>query len=175
MKNLIYSLLLIVSATTVVAKPYIGASIGYLIDFEEAVVSGHVGYNLAAGTGATHGIEIEVSGAGSKDDIAKFSFAPIMANYRLALPISDRFDFFGGLGLGLSKVRISGRGFASGLRDSGSAFTAQAFGGLAFNVTPKASLTVGLRHLRIGEAKLLGIKDTVGDDTSVEAGIRIRF
>lgn len=175
MKNLIYSLLLIVSATTVVAKPYVGASIGYLIDAEESIVSGHVGYNLAAGTGATHGIELEVGETSFREQIFKASITPIMANYRFVAPFGDRFDFFGGLGLGLSQVRVSGRGIATGIRDSDSGFTAQAFGGVAFNVTPKVSFTASVRHFRIGDVKLFDVKDTLGDDTSVEAGIRIRF
>jgi opacity protein-like surface antigen len=175
MKHLICSLLLIASASFAVAKPYVGASFGYLIDSEESMISGHIGYNLASGTGATHGIELEVGETSFREEIFKASITPILANYRFAVPFGSRFDFFGGLGLGLSEVRVSGRGFATGIRDSDSGFTAQAFAGFAFNVTPKVSFTVGARHFRIGDVELFDVEDTLGDDTSIEAGIRIRF
>lgn len=175
MKNLICSLLLIVSASVAVAKPYVGASIGYLIDSEESMISGHVGYALPSGGNVTHGIELEVADTSFREEIFKASITPILANYRFSAPFSSRFDFFGGLGLGLSQVRVSGRNFATGIRDSDSGFTAQAFAGVAFNVTPAVSFTVGARHFRVGEVKLFDVEDTLGDETSIEAGIRIRF
>jgi len=82
-----------------------------------------------------------------------------------------KLGFYGGAGLGASRIEISGWG----LKDETWSFTAQAFAGLEYRATPAVSLTVGARYVWIDDATLVGITAEVGDDVAVEAGIRIRF
>lgn len=171
MKTLLCSLVLLTTATVSSAAFYAGGKVGYLVDTEEALFSAQLGYNLSKGSNASHQLEVEVAHVSEREFGLKLKLLPILANYRLDVPINNKFSLHAGLGLGLTKVKISGYGQS----DSDDAFTAQVFTGVSFQVTPKAALSVGVRYLDIGEAKLFTVKDDIGDDVAVELGVKFRF
>ena len=172
MKKLITFILLSAASSAFAASPYLGANIGYLVDNEDAYFTTRIGSVVAQANGLTHSAELELGYTTSTDYGFELELVPVMANYRITTNRdSSKVEYFGGGGLGVSRVKLNGWG----ADDATWAFAVQAFGGVEYKATPTVSLTLGLRYLWIGRAHLFNVKEDVGDDLSVEAGIRYRF
>lgn len=171
MKKLI-TLILLAAVTSANAElPYAGASVGYLIDSEEAYFAARIGVDVAQVHGLTHSVEVEVGLASLDESGAGLDLIPVMANYRLASVRERQVGFYAGAGLGTARLKASVFGFD----DSAWTFAAQAFGGVQYNVTPVMAITAGLRYIWVDDVDLYGSSIDVGDDVSVEVGVRFRF
>jgi opacity protein-like surface antigen len=173
MKKLLTVILLSAATSAFAASPYVGASAGYLIDSEDELFSVRIGAAVAQSAGLSHNIEGEVAFSSLSESGINLDLLPVMANYRLTGPVGTqtKLGFYAGAGLGATRVKLSGWGYD----DNSWAFAAQAFGGIAYNVSPKAALTVGARYLWIDDVTLGGISAEVGDDVALEVGIRFQF
>jgi opacity protein-like surface antigen len=172
MKRLLINILVLTAAVaTASAAPHLGVSAGYLIDSKESLVAARAGFEAFKSGTASHQIELEVGYTSDSEFNIDLDLVPILANYRITAPLSTKMDFFGGLGLGTTRTKLSG----FGLSDSGNAFTTQVFGGVAFNPSPKVAITAAARYLRIDDVELFGFKAKVGDDVSLELGLAFRF
>lgn len=173
MKKLLTVILLSAATSAFAASPYVGASAGYLVDSEDGLFSARIGMAVAQSSGLTHNLEGEIAFSSLSESGIKLDLLPVMANYRLTGPIGTqtKLGFYGGAGLGATRLKLSGRGF----RDNDWAFAAQAFGGITYNVTPKAAITAGARYLWIDDATLGGLTAEVGDDVALELGVRFQF
>jgi opacity protein-like surface antigen len=171
MKKLL-TLILLTAATSAYAElPYVGASVGYMIDMEEHFFAGRIGSEVAQKNGLSHGIEIEVGIVSPDDSGVSLDLVPVFANYRLASVDERKVGFYAGAGLGSARLKASYLGF----EDSSWTFAAQAFGGVEYKVTPKFSLTAGLRYIWIDDVDLFGVSIDADDDVAVEVGVRFRL
>ena len=59
--------------------------------------------------------------------------------------------------------------------DDARALTFQAFVGLNYKATPAATLHLGVKFIRIGEAEFDSFDIEIGNDTALTAGVSIRF
>jgi opacity protein-like surface antigen len=172
MKKLLTALLLSAATSAFGASYYTGGSVGYLVDSKDAYFTGRFGVDVAKTNTLVHSVEAEIGYTRDSDSGLKLDLVPVMVNYRLTAPLAQsKFSLYVGAGLGASQVKLSGWGY----HDNDWAFTFQTFAGVEYSVTPTVSLTAGGRYLNIGTASVGGIRGTVGDDGSLEAGIRIRF
>lgn len=151
--------------------PYAGASVGYLVDSEDAIFGVHGGANFYSHQGLTHGAELEVLYSTSSDYGVDVDIVPLLANYRLTLENDSRFVTSFGAGLGVTNTKIEYYSYS----DDDTAFTYQVFGSVGYKVTPKLAISATVRYLNIGEATLFNITDDVGDDTALELGVSYRF
>ena len=172
MKKLLTALLLSAATSAFGASYYTGGSVGYLVDSKDAYFTGRFGVDVAKTNTLTHSVEAEIGYSHDSDSGLKLDIVPVMANYRLTAPLAQsKFSLYAGAGLGATQVKLYGWGY----NENDWAFTFQAFVGAEYSVTPNVSLTAGTRYLNIGTASVGGIRAKVGDDDSLEAGIRIRF
>lgn len=153
------------------ATPYIGGSVGYLVDGEDPIYGGKFGVEFVQNNSISHSFEGELLYSTSKDYGVKFDVLPAMVNYRLGVPVSTRLYLNFGGGIGVSRVSIK----YYSIDDSDTAFTYQVLGTLGYHITRNVALEGNLRYLNIGTAKLAWIKGDVGDDTSLELGLKYRF
>ena len=171
MKKLITLILLSAASSAFAASPYIAASAGYLIDAEEEFFAVRIGSNIAVVDGLTHSIEGEIGYIGESEGGLSLDLVPVMGNYRItSQPAANNFSFYAGAGLGVSRLKLSGW-----VEDDDWSFTAQAFAGVEYKVTPALSLNLGARYIWLDDVSLGGVSIDLGDDVAIEAGIRFRF
>ena len=170
-KLILTSLFILGASVASAVVPYVEGSIGYLLDSERPLYSGRVGFEVANTNQISHNIEAEIAHTSERELGLRLKLLPIMANYRFVAPMGPQTEFFGGGGLGITRAKISGLG----LNASDEPFSAQAFVGMGYKITPTTSLTGAVRYLRIEKAEFFGFRDRVGDDFSLEVGVRCRF
>ena len=61
------------------------------------------------------------------------------------------------------------------VNDHDTAFTYQLFGSAGYKIDPHLALVAAVRYLNIGKAKIENVRTRVGDDTSLELGVRYGF
>jgi len=172
MKKLLSLVVLVTASSAFAANAYTGASVGYLLDSEEAYFAGHIGVEVGKSASLLHGLELEVGYASDNESGISGDIVPVLANYRLKVqPASNALGFYAGAGIGASYIYLSGYG----LSDSSWSFTAQGFAGLEYRAAPNVSLRAGARYLWIDDVKLFGYSAEVGDDVALEAGVSFRF
>lgn len=155
---------------------FFGLGADYLIDGEEEFYNGHVGYDF--GNGSSLFLESgwinqeENTPLGALD----LDIVPITLNYKYEWKFNDKFGAYVGLGAGAAnydlEVTVPFRGDAS---DSEWNFTAQAFAGLVYEVTPSFEIYGGARYIYLDDAQLFGITSDSIDDVAVGAGLRFNF
>jgi opacity protein-like surface antigen len=171
MKKLL-TLILLSAATTALAElPYVGASAGYMIDMEEHFFAGRIGSEVAHKNGLAHAIEIEVGLMSPDESGVSLDLVPVFANYRLSSVGERKVGYYAGAGLGSARLKVSYLGF----EDSSWTFAGQAFGGVEYRVTPKFSLTAGLRYIWLDDVTVFGVEIDEGDDLAIEVGVRFRL
>ena len=153
---------------------YLGAGVDYMIDSEEPFYNGHVGYDFGNGSS----LFLESGWLGQEDDSsfgllfgADVDIVPITINYKYEWMFTDSFGLYVGAGLGASNVDVS----VGPLSGDEWAFTAQAFAGLVYNVTPNFEIYGGARYIWIDDVELGGANIDDLDDVGVGAGIRFNF
>lgn len=172
MKTLLSSILaLALASSAVAASPYIGASVGYLIDGEEELISARLGFVVAESAQVNHGLELEVGYSGASESGVDLDVIPVFANYRGTLNTSEKISLQFGGGVGFSRVKASG----FGVNFSDTPFSAQAFAGVGFRTTERSSIDLGARYIWFDDVSIAGVNLGSSDDVAVELGFSIRF
>lgn len=154
---------------------YIGAGADYMFDAEEVFYNGHIGYDF--GNGGS--VFLESGWLGEDDRGANFLFpfgsdidiVPVTVNYKHEFMFTDSFGFYLGLGAGAANVDVTTGPFS----DDDWTFTAQAFAGVVYNVTPNFEIYAGARYIWLDDVDLGGASFDDLDDVGVGAGLRFNF
>lgn len=171
MKKLLSVILLSAATSAFAGTPYVGASVGYLIDGEEALFTARVGTDVAKTNGLVHSIEGEVGYTSDSDFGLKLEIIPVMANYRIAGPLGhSQVNFYSGAGAGFSRQKLTGL-----VNDDAWAFALQAFGGVEIKVAPSTSLSVGARYLWINKYTIANVGVDSSDDVAIEVGVHFHL
>ncbi|MBI3884386.1 MAG: outer membrane beta-barrel protein [Opitutae bacterium] len=150
----------------------VGATAGYLVDGKTGYYTAHIAHQFkSANPGIAHFAEFEIGYTHDSEGPASLDIVPVMVNYRAEFAPTGKFGAYLGAGAGASRVKINVFSFS----ESDSAFSYQGFAGLTYKATESTTLTLGARYLWIGDANLFGVAARVGDDVSLEAGVRIKF
>ena len=171
--NKLLTLILLSAATTAfAANPYVGASVGYLVDSEEPIFTARLGTDVAQVKGLTHSLEVEVSLVTETESGVTIDLVPAMMNYRFSGPISQgRSNFYFGGGAGFSRLKAHG----FGAKVSDWSFSFQAFAGIEHKLSPALTFVVGARYIWIDDFTISGIDIEAGDDVALEVGLRYQF
>lgn len=171
-------------AASAPAATIIAFEAGYLTDSKDSYLSTRIGFAVKADTSVSHQLELELGYSDQSETMsplgspitAKFKIMPLTLNYRAEFISANKLGYYLGGGVGTCRVKI---GFAGSgvpwISDSDSALALQAFTGINYKVSDTTNLHLGLKYLWIGEATLVGVKEDVGDDLAVMAGLSFRF
>jgi opacity protein-like surface antigen len=153
---------------------YLGGGVDYMIDAEEPFYNIHLGYDFGNGSS----LFLESGWLGEEEDpsflfpfAADLDIVPITINYKYEWMFTDAFGLYVGAGLGASNIDIS----AGPVGDDDWVFTAQAFAGLVYNVTPNFEIYAGARYVWLDDVSVFGANFDDLDDIGVGAGIRFNF
>lgn len=151
---------------------FIGGSVGYFVDAEEAYYTLHFGAKIAETGSVTHslfaeGLYTEVETLGVIDT----EIIPVTLNYKADFAISDAFSFYAGVGVGGAFIDSSVLGFS----DDSVELAAQVFAGLGYDVTDNFQIYGGARWLWVDDSSLGPVSVEVGDDVGAELGLRFKF
>lgn len=154
---------------------YIGAGADYMFDAGEVFYNGHIGYDFGNGSS----VFLESGWLGEDDRGGTFLFpfgsdidiVPVTLNYKHEFMFTDTFGLYLGLGAGAANVDVS----TFGLSDDDWAFTAQAFAGVVYNVTPTFELYAGARYVWLDDVGVGAATFDDLDDVGVGAGLRFNF
>ena len=153
---------------------YLGGGVDYMIDAEEPFYNAHLGYDFGNGSS----LFLESGWLGEEEDpsflfpfAADLDIVPITIHYKYEWMFNDAFGLYVGAGLGASNVDIS----AGPVGDDDWVFTAQAFAGLVYNVTPNFEIYAGARYVWLDDVSVFGANFDDLDDIGVGAGIRFNF
>jgi opacity protein-like surface antigen len=167
---------------------FVGGSVGYLTEFEEAMYTLHIGtdtcWNVAGWDVAlfaeigytekdTRGFDPTLTAPTLTD--VDIEIIPITANIKFERALSGNLGAYFGAGLGFSRVDFS----VSSGSDSDWVFTAQVFAGLVYNVNQNFEVFGGARWIYFDDADLTigGASGTLemDDDFLLEVGVRYNF
>jgi len=162
--------LLGIASAASAATPYVGANVGYLVDSQDPLFTTRVGAEFAKQDKLTHSAELEIGFLRDSEYGVDLDVVPVMANYRLGIGLSQKVSLELGAGVGMSFTKLKYYGSSND-----TAFTYQGLVGVNFALTEKTSLGLGARYLNIGETTLHGITDDLGDDLSIELGLKFKF
>ncbi|WP_197456727.1 outer membrane protein [Cephaloticoccus primus] len=159
-------------------SPYVGVSLGYLVDAEESYFTIRAGMELAQQAPAdlpnrfSHNLEIELGYIDLSKGPVDFDITPLFLNYRGESHGLGFVPYFGA-GIGFAIVDLADNFY--GYSDDDAVFAAQAFAGLKYNFTPAVSASLGARYIWIDDAKIAGLTADLGDDIGIEASFSFRF
>jgi len=171
MKKLITLILMSAASLAFADSPYAGASVGYLVDGEQAFFAARVGSEVAHGGGLIHSVEAEVGIGSTIDSGLRLNFVPVMANYRVTGATGHPgLSYYAGAGAGMSRQKLTGW-----VEDDAWAFAFQAFTGIELALTPRTSATLGARYLWINNYTIANVRMDSDDDVAVELGFRVRL
>ncbi len=175
MKKILTALFIITSLAASARAVIVSAEAGYLLDSEEEYLSARVGWEFKATDRASHQLELEI---GYTDDSAasfKADLMPVTLNYRLALSGTGKLGYVFGAGAGFARSSIDGVGIAGPVRLRDTAFAAQTFAGLTYQVGPSTTVNLGLKYIWVDDMKFAGTSVAVDDDVAVQAGVSFKF
>ncbi|HEY8962027.1 MAG TPA: outer membrane beta-barrel protein [Luteolibacter sp.] len=175
---------------------FIGASGGYLFDFEEPIYTAHIGVDTPYRIGSWDtAIYLEVGYTEKDDSFEVFvpqleddfvsdtdvSIVPLTLNLKLERQLTQRLNVYIGAGLGVSFIDADAEAIplvSGSLSKNDTVFTAQIFAGLIYNFTPNLEAFGGGRwlhidapHYSIAGHDILDLEN----DTMVELGLRYTF
>jgi len=167
---------------------FVGGSVGYLTEFEEAMYTLHVGTDTCWNVGGWDIALFAEVGYTEKDGNIldpvltaptfvpfDIDIIPVTANIKFERALSGNLNAYFGAGLGFSRVDLS----IGGSSDSDWVFTAQVFAGLVYNVNQNFEVFGGARWIYFDDADLTigGVSGTLDmdDDFLLEAGLRYNF
>jgi hypothetical protein len=162
---------LVASLVSSVHAVVIGVDTGYLVDSEEAFVAARVGGAVSVNDRHTHLIEFELGYTEDSEMGVKGEIVPMLLNYRIESRNTAGWGFFGGLGAGAARAKVSG----FGLSFDDTTFVAQAFGGVRYAFNETSSLQLGLKYLWLDDVEFSGVTAEIGDDLAVSVGLSFRF
>jgi opacity protein-like surface antigen len=172
---------------------FIGASAGYLDEFEEDMYHLSIGYETGrAMYGWSMATFLEVGWTEADDssqnlvtrvpgiDNQELEFIPVTLNLKFAHPIVGRLNAYMGAGAGVAFVDYGVQfGFGGDAGDDDEVFTGQLFAGLDLNIAQNFDLFAGVRWIYIDydTPTTIGLDELqYGDDDFLgEIGMRISF
>lgn len=176
MKKILTASLLLLTALTASAQTVVtGAEAGYLLDSEEAYLSGRVGLELRANGPFSHQLEIEVGYTDKKEFGVKADLLPVTLNYRLVVSGPQRVGWYLGGGAGFARTRMDGVSIGGPIKLRDESFAAQGFAGLTYQAGPSTTLSLGAKYIWIDDVTLAGTRFSVEDDVGLTGGITFRF
>lgn len=176
MKKLVSLVIIAVSLAVSARALIVGADVGYLTDAKDEYISARIAHEFKSNASLVHQVELEIGYSSQKDSGAKGEFLPFTVNYRAETIPASKLGYYYGVGVGFARTDISFPG--SGvpyISDSGTSLAAQAFTGLSYQVSPTATVHLGVKYIWIDDVKLFGTSLDVGDDFAFTLGISARF
>jgi opacity protein-like surface antigen len=154
---------------------FLGGGADYLFDAEEPFYNGHLGYDFGNGSS----LFLESGWLGQEEEpsflfpffTADVDVVPVTLNYKYEYLFTETFGLYAGVGAGASNVDVS----APFVSDDDWVFTAQAFAGVVFNVSPNFEIYAGGRYVWLDDVDLFGTRIEDLDDFGAGAGIRFNF
>jgi outer membrane protein W len=175
MKKILTSLFIITGLAASAQAVIIGADAGYLLDSEEEYLSARVGFELKASGPSSHQLELEVGYTDENEGSLNADLLPVTLNYRLHIAGSNKLGYYVGLGAGFARASIDGVSINGAVRLRDHSFTAQGFAGLAYQVGPSTTLSLGAKYIWVDDMEFVGSTVEVGDDLAVQAGFTFKF
>ena len=155
---------------------YIGGSVGYLSEFDDAMYTLHFGEEIYSSDRSSHSLFLEVGYA--TDDFKEFGInvdvemIPVTFNYKFELAIANRLNWYVGGGVGAAYIEAS----AGSISDSETYFLGQVFTGLEFDITESFEVFGGVRYMYIRDTKFKDFdSDSFEDSAFFELGLRYNF
>ena len=152
---------------------FVGGSVGYFFDAEEAYYTLHLGAKIAETGSVTHSLFVEglYTETDSFAGIVNTDIIPVTLNYKADFAINDRLSFYAGLGVGGAFVDSS----AGPFDDDSVELAAQIFAGLGYDVTENFEIYGGGRWLWVDDSSVGPVSVEIGDDIGAELGLRFKF
>lgn len=150
---------------------FVGGSVGYLIDNEEAIYTLHVGAKVAQSGPITHSLFLEGGYTEFDESFVTSEIIPVTLNYKLDYNFTDAFSLYGGVGVGAAFIDNETFGFS----DDSVELTAQAFIGVGYDVTSNFQIYTGARYIWVDDSNFFAAPIDIGDDVAVELGLRFKF
>ncbi|MGC4014379.1 MAG: outer membrane beta-barrel protein [Luteolibacter sp.] len=172
---------------------FVGASAGYLIDFDEPMITAQFGKDLPVNLGGwCMAAYLEVGYTDKNDNRAfnpqripinideELQVIPLTLNLKFERPISDNLNFYFGGGLGVAFTEFESRSLAAQIKENDTSFAAQVFIGLAYNVSKDFQVIGGARWMYVDfdSPGVPPIGDGDLDFSSqafIELGVRYKF
>lgn len=161
-----------------------GLGVDYLLDAEEAYYNGHFGYDFGCG----HALFLEAGWLQQDQDFSalvpgavpiglnvELDVIPITLNYKYEYAFTPQLAFYAGLGAGASYTDVEISAGPFGVSDDSWSFTAQAFAGLAYNVSDSFTIYGGARYLWLDDPTVFGVNVGNLDDVGIGGGVRFKF
>lgn len=174
---------------------FVGASAGYLLDFEEPMYTLQFGRDLPVNLGGWCMATYLELGYTDKSNNRAFNpqripinideelqVIPLTLNLKFERPITDNLNVFIGAGLGVAFTEFQSNSVIGQIKESDTSFAAQAFIGLAYNVNKDFQVYGGARWIYVdfdtpsGPGPLIGGSDLDFDSQAfLELGARFKF
>lgn len=174
---------------------FIGGSAGYLSHFDEPLYAAQLGVDTPYRIGSWDtSLYLEVAYTEKDDSFSTFDeqldedveydtsvkIIPVTLNLKLERELTQRLNFYGGLGAGVAFINVdadSDLGTDS-LSEEDNGFTVQLFAGLVYNITPHLEVFGGGRWIYIdtGHFPIAGHSTLkIHHDYGAEVGLRYNF
>ena len=174
---------------------FVGAGAGYLMDFDEPMYTVQFGRDLPVNLGGWCMAAYLELGYTDKDDNRivdlqrrvflnfdeELQVIPLTLNVKFERPITDNLNVYLGAGLGVAFTEFESRSLAAQIKQSDTSFAAQAFIGLAYNVSKDFQVIAGARWIYVNfdaptTPVLFGGSNLDFDSQAlVELGVRYKF
>ena len=166
---------------------FVGATGGYLLDFEEDMYTLQIGAKspwsfsgwsvalFAEGGWTENHDDVSLPRALGGDEESHLDIVPLTFNVKLEHLISGGLSGYIGGGVGASYVDadIDSRFPGFDVSDDDWVFTGQVFAGLAYHVDEKFEVFGGARWIYFDDPDFAGV--SLGDDVLIEGGLRYHF
>lgn len=150
---------------------FVGGSVGYFFDHEEAYYTLHFGAKIAETGSVTHSLFVEGLYTEISDNFIDSDLIPVTLNYKADFALTDSLNFYAGLGLGAAFIDSS----AGAFDDENVEMAAQIFAGLGYDVTDNFEIYGGARWLWVDDSSVGPLPVDNGDDIGAELGLRFKF
>jgi len=162
------------SSNTMASSPlykwFAGASVGYFTQADEAYYTLQFGMKFAESGPTEHSIFLEGLYTQIDHTFSTTDVIPVTLNYKFDYHFTQSLSAYAGVGAGVAFEDIDGT-FGSANK---TAFAAQAFIGLGYDITPAFQIYGGGRYLWVDSQRAALTKVKV-DDYGVELGAKFRF
>lgn len=150
---------------------FVGGSVGYFFDAEEAYYTLHLGAKIAETGSITHSLFLEGLYTEVNDNFIDTDLIPVTVNYKADFALNDRLSLYAGVGVGAAFIDSSFGPFD----DSNTELAAQIFAGLGYDVTETFEIYGGARWLWVDDSSVGPLPVDNGDDIGAELGLRFKF
>ena len=167
---------------------FIGGSAGYLVDAEEGYYAGQIGVDTpweVGGFNIAMYAEVGYTQADNRDGARFYNVdtdvVPVTFNMKFERPLSGNLNGYLGFNLGGASLDIHANPYAGAaagsptLSDNAWVFTASAFGGLVYNVSPAFEVFGGVRWIYMDDTNIRSVHVELHDDVLFEGGLRFNF